>query len=196
MNSQNSEPPRASLLGLPLELRFQIYNLIFHTPTESIAKRPCEVIKFVNPDRGSEGCRCGQNLCVVSIQIYEETREKFYNCAAFIIPSPTACSKFMEAIGHLYLEVGALDITYTNSVSESSLLQDIFEPLRRSTKLLHLTLNIKSRGGGSVDGCPLYIPIREPTRKAEQDAMIWDLSLRPLSHPLADLKSLRRLTIL
>jgi len=102
----------------------------------------------------------------------------------------------MEAIGHLYLEVGALDITYTNSVSESSLLQDIFEPLRRSTKLLHLTLNIKSRGGGSVDGCPLYIPIREPTRKAEQDAMIWDLSLRPLSHPLADLKSLRRLTIL
>ena len=187
MTSQTTERPRASFLGLPSELREQIYDKVFHPPTHS--ERASERLDF--DDRHSD-CRCGEGLLIVSKQVYLETRSRFYNCATFVFSTPMACKAFLGGIGHHSTEVGSLDITYTNNIQESSLLQEIFETLRASTKLTHLLLRIAAGAGEPSRDMPMYIP----RLSTSTYGTIRDNELRPIHHPLANLKALKRLTVL
>lgn len=184
------KPPvnsRATLLALPLELKQQIYSELFHLPTEST--RPCETIDYWT--KRNTGCRCGEKFSIVSKEIYKDTRALFYNCANFVFMTPEACQRFIPSIGAYCLEVGSLEITYTNTVHESSLLQVIFEPFRASRMLVHLALHVRAREEGPYQNLPIYIP----SQTAVDAATLWDLQFRPMHHPLADLKALRKLTI-
>lgn len=187
LNWRRPKNPRATFENLPTELKQQIYDNLFHLPSESA--RPCEIVDYWT--KQNTGCRCGENFSMVSRDIYKNTRALFYNCASFVFLTPALCQRFVETIGRHCLEVGSLEITYTNTVYESSLLQAIFEPLRPSNKLVQLEFDVRAREEEPYQNLPIYMP----RQIAVDAATLWDLELRPMHHPLADLKALRKLTV-
>lgn len=128
---------------------------------------------------------------MASKELYQDTRSLFYNSASFVFRAPMACKSFVEAIGHHCLEVGSLELSYQNDIYESSLLQSIFDPLKTSTKLFHLYLRIEARAKEPIRDYPMYM--HQQTTYSDGD--FWDVEFRPISHPLANLKALRKLTI-
>lgn len=183
---ERSSSSQISLLTMPTEILQQIVKLLFH-PAER-ESRPCEVF---DPRFGHLGCHCGEALSTTCRAFYEATRNRYFNCAKFVFNSPRRCREYLESIGKRCGQIGSLKIAYTNTVQESSLLAGVFEYLKESQRLVHLEVVIYQRGGQPALGLPMHMPDQD----AHHEAAIWDVTHRPLSHPLANLKSLQKLTI-
>jgi len=179
-------PPESSPLSqLPVELREQIYSYIFH---DHINNQYC---KDFHLGLGNLGCRCGKGLSRSNYLLYNETRQRYYRCARFVFTTPEACKRFL-GIGRITKFMGNLSIAYREEYAQSSLLRPIFNDLVFSSCLqsLHIRIKMDEQSLGRRPP-PIYLSKLDCTLKAE----LYDLSLRPVRHPLADLKCVRHLVV-
>ena len=125
-------------------------------------------------------------------QLYDETRVLFYNCARFVFQNPKSCINFLTRIGEHSMHLSTLAITYRDVYAQSFLLRDVFNKLKNTTKLRNLELYIDHHSlPDSLGNSPIYLP---SSQKAAP-AAFYDMSWRPTKHPLAELRSLRNLTV-
>ncbi|KAF4630933.1 hypothetical protein G7Y89_g7205 [Cudoniella acicularis] len=177
-------PESPSLPGIPLEIRLQIYDYIFH------------VDSFKCGPMGIMGCHCGEELSRTNRQIYAECRPLYYNRARFVLRDPTKCIKFLDSIGQNIEHLRDLGLRLKNNYSDSALLRNVFERFPLGSNLRHLQLNIYSNEGfGREDHVGVSPPLYWPMNREDSSAVAYDLRYRPASHPLAKLRSLHSLTV-
>lgn len=180
-------PQEPSLVGLPLEIRQQIYRHVFHEQPKSCHQ--CEVFDL---RLGSLGCLCGEGLSRANRKLYRESRSRYYNCARFIFKNVSACKRFLDDIGHNTMHISALAVTYKNEYAQLDLLRYILGRFRKSESLHALQLTVEPWDGHLKAGPPIYLPT---ARQEYTDADFYDWTLRYQKHPLAHLSHLRSLTI-
>jgi hypothetical protein len=109
-----------SLLKLPLELRQQIYNLVFHD----------------NPAHGDpcwnswlkQGCQCGGGLSATNCQLYREVRALVYRHRRFTFSNPERCLSFLKQIGDSRVRyIGSFAVHWEQ---KPHLLREILDRLR------------------------------------------------------------------
>lgn len=181
---ERSDPEISPLSNLPYETRQEIYLYIFHN---NIDNKYCEEI---HPGLGNLGCRCGKGLSRTNYFFYNETRARYYQCARFVFTNPTACKRFL-GISRITKSMGNLSITYKDEYSQASLLRGIFNDLVYSRCLQTLHMRVRANQTWRTPSSPVYMA----SFNKSWDAEVYDLSLRPVKHPLGDLKYLRHLVV-
>ncbi|KAE8440572.1 hypothetical protein EG329_007230 [Mollisiaceae sp. DMI_Dod_QoI] len=182
---KRSPPESSPLSNLPSELREQIYGLVFHDYTSS------QYCKDPHIGLGNRGCRCGKGLSLANYLFYNETRALYYQCARFVFTRPEACDRFVS-LGWITKYIGNLSIAYNEEYLQQSLLRPIFNDLIYSSSLQTLHLRITNNENLLYRRAPpTYMPTVDKTWKA----MKYDISMRPVRHPLATLRCLRSLTV-
>ncbi len=177
---------RPWLLRIPLELRQQVYDYVFHD--QPINRGPCDVVH----DRlGNTGCHCGEGLSCTSAQLYEETRPRFFKSARFVFKSAEACLFYVCRVGAIAAKIGSLEIACPDAYFHRSF-RTLFPTFISGSSLRSLHLKFEAmQDVASPDSLPIYLP---SSRRAFPGAY-YDLSLRPILHPLAEINSLRSLII-
>jgi hypothetical protein len=189
MNIERSPSKLSPLSNLPLELQELIYGYIFHDYTSD---HNC---KHFYTRVNNLGCRCGRGLSCVNYFFYNETRARYYQGARFVFQNPDMCQRFL-GIGRITKNLGHLSIAYTDNYAESSLLRPIFNDLLffSCLKSLHLQVNRDGYSGSTFFPLlPIYGAMIDPhpSLKAE----LYDLSMRPITHPIGGLKFVRKLVV-
>ncbi|EPE26672.1 hypothetical protein GLAREA_02585 [Glarea lozoyensis ATCC 20868] len=183
--SPNGVQDRRSLfsgLPFPSELRSQIYENIFHSRPSTCPTAIADATR---------GCRCGEGLSRTSKQFYLECRHLHFRRATFNFRSANACEKFLKAIGANIGHLGAVAIGFdTHSHRACVDMDSVLGLLRNAPNLSSLHLDIKTpTQPGHFSRSPLYwTDVMLP-------AEAYDIQFRALRHPLAELKTLRTLTV-
>jgi hypothetical protein len=137
------------------------------------------------------GCRCGEGLSRTSKQLYLESRHYYFRHAKFTFRDVNTCEKFLKAIGHNIEHLEALAVGFnTHSDTACSAMDSIFGLLRNGGRLFNLHLDMQTNQNLRYSPPPLYWPyIISPAES-------YDLQFRVARHPLAELKTLRTLTVI
>ncbi|KAJ5053825.1 uncharacterized protein L3040_000116 [Drepanopeziza brunnea f. sp. 'multigermtubi'] len=158
------------LSTLPLEIRLLIYNYVFTRDDINVSSDLERV--------------CGQGLSATDRFFYRETRSRYYGCAEFGFCSPLVCKRFLDIIGIHISNLRNLAVTF--KFSDAHILQSIF---KRASKIQTLRLNYTSHHD---EVRPVYLP----SVRREDPSIENKIRLRPASHSLSKLKSIRKLTVL
>ncbi|KAL3422304.1 hypothetical protein PVAG01_06460 [Phlyctema vagabunda] len=121
-------PTSPSLLGLPHELRLQIYGYLTHMP-----------------DLLRPGWRYSPSLIYVCRQIYHETIILLYQNTKFSFSNPEQCLAFLAPIGYNLKYIRCLDVGYNEK--QLSRLQDLLKQLGSGSHLHTLELFQVQLGG-------------------------------------------------
>lgn len=170
----NGSEGTPGILRLPLEIRQQIYSLLFHGTSPNLGTR-C-------PRNFS--CHCGSGLSHANHLFYNEARPLFYKCQPFRFKDPSTCIRLFTSIGNDFVDqITWLWITYT--WSDSHLLHDIFGRFSENSNLQTLRL------ATGQTPFPEKSALLYSTYASPSPAAIYDLTLRKRTHPLANLRGLR-----
>lgn len=136
------------LLELPLEIRSQIYNYVFHSSQSLTHCRSRAIDKeCLNARLSSEtDCGCGAGLSTANRQLYYETRTLFYSCAYFKLVNPIACLRFLECIGLHAMDIEKLSITHEYQSYDVTFLEKALRPFTSSQNLRFLRARISAVG--------------------------------------------------
>ncbi|KAH8684559.1 hypothetical protein BGZ60DRAFT_397827 [Tricladium varicosporioides] len=182
--ASESHAENRSFLGIPLELRLQIYDYFFH-----------EDIKNCLPNQVM-GCHCGEPVTRISRQIYRESRPIYYQRGRFVLRRSEKCFKFLNAIGNNIINLRDFGIQITNDYVECMNVLRALDKFSIAGHLSHLQINIQSDASRLTFRGPIADdPIYWPTTKEKSAAIAYDMEFRPTKQNIGNLKSLRSLLV-
>ncbi|KAH6679438.1 hypothetical protein B0J14DRAFT_580756 [Halenospora varia] len=182
VTASRAESP--SFLGIPLELRLQIYNYLFH-----------EDIKNCLPNQVM-GCHCGEQITRINRQVYRESRPIYYQRGRFVLSRPEECLKFLNAVGDNIIYLRDLGIQLTDGYVDSMVLLQALGKFSTAGNLSHLQIDIQSDASGlNFRGPMADDPIYWPTTKEKSAAIAYDMKFRPTRQTVGNLESLRSLLV-
>ncbi|KAG9236069.1 hypothetical protein BJ875DRAFT_457354 [Amylocarpus encephaloides] len=169
-----------SLLGLPLELRHQIYGHIFHEQCQ-------QEQSSINKD-----CICGARLSCTNRQLRTESRHLYFSHTRFNLQANNV-KGFVKDMGGYIEHIKDLSITFADPPIIEAPLESLCATLLDKGTVQQLKL-VFPRSSEPRLRRNLPRPFYWPGVASE--AEMYDLELRPSRHSLAEIKTLRTLIIL
>lgn len=184
ISQSTKQSTHPALLSLPLEIRQDIYDYVFHSVR-------CNE---------TGGCHCGDNLSISNRQLYAEARPLVYKHAKPRFLDVESCIRFLRDIKDNVIYIKSISIVDRELSSQSYRLADVFrhkgiEALEAFHFVVKPWVDTSRQSSRSRQTDSRTPPVYSWFEEQNSPAAVYDLSLRVSRHPLAAMKHLRKLEV-